>query len=88
MSLSKPGKFFLAGILGAVTGLLFAPKSGKKTREDLGKIKGKIDKSKYAAIVNDVVEEFKDDLTKTKSGAVKIANQLKKDWKKVKQLSR
>lgn len=42
-----------------------------------------IDKEKYASIVDGVVEEFKDDFTTTKNGALKMANQLKKDWEKV-----
>lgn len=37
--MSKTGKFFLAGVLGAVAGavggLLFAPQSGKKTRQEI-----------------------------------------------------
>jgi len=37
--MSKTGKFFLAGMLGAVAGavggLLFAPQSGKKTRQEI-----------------------------------------------------
>lgn len=43
-----------------------------------------IDKEKYAKVVDDVVTEFKSDFSDTKSGAVKIANFLKKDWDKVK----
>ena len=137
--MAKSGNFFLAtvfgAIAGAVGGLLLAPQSGKKTREDLKKMAmnltkevqgtvsdtkdkvvevfgeaseaamdkykqiksavmtkvvevkaaGKeIDKEKYAAIVETVVEEFKSDLTATKNGATKLVGQLKKDWEKVK----
>lgn len=133
------GKVFLAGLFGAlagaVGGLLFAPKSGKETREDISKlarrvsksmqrgvvetedrvkkifgestksavekykkisgavsdkvvaVKGagkEIDKEKYSAIVDEVVESFKQDFVKTKTGAVKMAEQLKRDWEKVK----
>jgi len=133
------GKFFLAGLLGAVTGaiggLLFAPKSGEETREDILKLANKlvkavktevedtedrvvevfgeatktakdkykeitgkvmekvaavksagdeIDKEKYGMIVEDVVSEFKGDFDATKNGATKLANQLKKDWAKIK----
>ncbi len=136
---NKKGKFFLAGIIGAIvggiSGLLFAPQSGKKTREDMAllakniadQIKGSaadtqkrvkevfgqvtdsanqtyrkiqsslsskiaslktagklIDKDKYGQIVDDVVAEFKTDLQATKDGAKKMADQLKKDWVKVK----
>lgn len=133
------GKILLAGLIGAaagaVGGILFAPKAGKETREDIkkmsndimkkvgttvdetqervmeifgnvtkaatdkyneisGMIMGKvaavktagmsIDKEKYSMIVDDVVEEFKDDFVTTKNGAVKVASMMKKDWEKVK----
>ena len=133
------GKFFLAGLLGAVAGavggLLFAPKSGEETRGDILKLANKlakaikteaenteekvtevfgdaskaakdkyneisgkvmekvaavksagqeINKEKYGMIVEDVVSEFKDDFDATKNGATKLANQLKKDWLKIK----
>jgi gas vesicle protein len=133
------GKIFLAGIFGALAGaiggLLFAPKSGKETREDIRKMALKIskevksnvedtqervkdifgevsketmdkykeirttvidklaalktagneiNKEKYGLIVEDVVEEFKEDLKATKSGASKLVIQLKKDWEKIK----
>jgi len=136
---NKKGKFFLAGIIGAIvgglSGLLFAPQSGKKTRKDVAlmakniadQIKGSatdtqkrveqvfgqatdkaretyrkiqsslsskiaslktagklVDKDKYGQIVDDVVAEFKTDLQATKDGAKKMADQLKKDWVKVK----
>jgi len=136
---NKKGKFFLAGIIGALvgglSGLLFAPQSGKKTRKDMAlmakniadQIKGsatdtqkrveqvfgqvtdsaketyrkiqstlsskiaslktagkQIDKDKYGQIVDEVVAEFKSDLQATKDGAKKMADQLKKDWDKVK----
>jgi gas vesicle protein len=136
--MAKSGKF-LATIIGlaagAVGGLLLAPQSGKKTRENLKKMAmmltnevqgtvkdtkekvkdvfgdasdaamdkykeiksavmnkvaevktaGKeIDREKYAAIVEKVVDEFKSDLTVTKSGTTKLVAQLKKDWEKVK----
>lgn len=139
--MAKKGKFFmtglLAGLAGAVGGLLFAPQSGKKTRDNLKKMlsdlnKGvetgvkdtkdkvmevfgnaseeavnkykeikstvmkkvaevktagkEIDKDKYILIVDDVVTEFKDDLKATKTGATKLALQLKKDWEKVKKV--
>ncbi len=139
--MAKKGNFFLAGLLaaaaGAVGGLLLAPQSGKKTREDIKKMlvkltkevqtgvkdtKGKveevfgeateeamnkykeiktavmekvaevktagkeIDKDKYAIIVEDIVEEYKNDLKATKNGATKLVSQLKKDWEKVKKV--
>lgn len=139
--MSKTGKFFLTGLLaatvGAVGGLLLAPQSGKKTREDIVKMLAKlskevqtgakdtkakveevfgeateeavnkykkiktavmnkvaevktagkeIDKEKYAMIIGDVIEEYKSDFKTTKDGAVKLLNQLKRDWNKVKRV--
>lgn len=133
------GKFFVAGLLGAVAGaiggLLFAPQSGKQTREDIAElankitkqvktgvtdtkdkvkevfgnaseeamdkykeIRGKIvdkvaavktvgneiNKEKYSEIVEDIIGEFKSDFSATKNGAMKMANQMKRDWEKVK----
>jgi len=43
-----------------------------------------IDKEKYVAIVEKVVEEYKSDLNTTKNGAMKLVAQLKKDWEKIK----
>jgi gas vesicle protein len=43
-----------------------------------------INKEKYSKVVEDVVGEFKADFGATKTGAVKIAEYLKKDWEKVK----
>jgi gas vesicle protein len=135
------GKFVLAGLLGAVAGaiggLLFAPQSGKETREDIAElankitkqvktgvtdtkdkvkevfgnaseeamdkykeIRGKIvdkvaalktvgneiNKEKYGEIVENIVDEFKSDFSATKNGAMKMANQMKKDWEKVKKV--
>ncbi len=139
--MSKTGKFFLTGLLaatvGAVGGLLLAPQSGKKTREDIVKMLAKlskevqtgakdtkakveevfgeateeavnkykkiktavmskvaevktagkdIDKEKYAMIIGDVIEEYKSDFKTTKDGAVKLLNQLKRNWNKVKRV--
>ncbi|MBU1117758.1 YtxH domain-containing protein [Patescibacteria group bacterium] len=136
---NKKGKFFLAGLFGAlagaVGGLLLAPQSGAETREDIvkltneiaGKVKSRvdettervkdvfgkyteegkekyleikdkvvskvatvktagenIDKNKYGQVIEDVVAEFKDDLSATKDGAGKISKYLKKDWEKFK----
>jgi len=43
-----------------------------------------IDKEKYVAIVEKVVDEYKSDLNTTKNGAMKLVAQLKKDWEKIK----
>lgn len=136
---NSKGKFLLAGIIGAVAGavggILLAPQSGKKTREDISKIASDIlkqirlgvvetehkikdiygetsksakdsyqairetvakkvaqvkeagesvDKDKYVLIVEKVVNDFKNDFVKSKNGAVKMSEFLKKDWEKVK----
>jgi len=133
------GKFFLAGLLGAIGGalggLLLAPKSGEETRKQITKIAREIakdikmegeetesrvrqvfgnagkkarikykkirraviakvaevknageavDKEKYAKVVDEIVKEFGDDFKATKSGAVKMAALLKKDWERIK----
>lgn len=137
--MAKKGKVFLTGLVGtlvgAVGGLLLAPQSGKKTRDEIKKrltklnkevetgvkdtkekvieifgnasdeavnkykeIKStvmnkvaevttagkEIDKEKYSTIVEDVVQDFKEDLKATKDGAAKLMSQLKKDWAKIK----
>jgi gas vesicle protein len=137
--MAKSGSFFKATVFGAIAGvvggLLLAPQSGKKTRDNLKKMAlnltkevqgtvsdtkekvtevfgeandaamdkykeikstvmnkvvevkaaGKeIDKEKYVAIVEAVVDDFKSDLATTKSGSTKLIAQLKKDWEKVK----
>ena len=137
--MAKKRNIFLTGLIGtligAAGGLLFAPQSGKKTREEIKKILSKlnkevetgvkdtkekvieifgnaseetvakykeiksavmgkvaevktagkeIDKDKYSIIVEDVVNDFKEDLKASKNGALKLVAQLKKDWEKIK----
>lgn len=43
-----------------------------------------IDKDKYSKVVDEVVGEFKSDLTVTKDGVEKLGKYLKKDWEKMK----
>jgi len=43
-----------------------------------------MDKDRYNSIVDQVISDFKADFVATKDGAKKMANQLKKDWLKVK----
>lgn len=43
-----------------------------------------VDKERYAKIVDNVIEGYKDDFEATKNGATKLAEMLKKDWEKVK----
>ena len=51
---SKKGGFFLGAILGAIAGLLFAPKSGKATRADI-KRTGKNGKEHYYEEYNNLL---------------------------------
>ena len=139
MSKSKTSQFFLVGLLsaavGAIAGVLFAPQSGEKTREEIAKMANKIykelkskasdqekavkevfgevteaaekkyievkkamtskvaalktagmsvDKDKYLAVVDEVVDEFKGDLGATKDGLLKMKKLLVRDWEKIK----
>ena len=43
-----------------------------------------IDGEKYGKVVDEVVGEFKSDLTVTKDGMEKLSKYLKKDWEKMK----
>ena len=43
-----------------------------------------IDKNKYAKVVDDVIEDFRDDLAATKDAGKKLSAMLKKDWERVK----
>ena len=45
---------------------------------------GKIDETKYKALVTEVVDEFKKDAEVTSSAAQRLAEQLKADWSMVK----
>ena len=45
-----------------------------------------IDKEKYAAVVEKVVDDFSDDLIASKTSVIKMATQLKKDWEKIKKV--
>jgi gas vesicle protein len=49
------------------------------------KAKGQeIDKDKYFKLVDEVVAEFRQDLSTSKNGFLKMAVYLKKDWEKIK----
>jgi len=139
MSSKRSGNMIMAGIIGAIAGavggLLFAPRSGKETRDEILKLAqniskqiktnaedtetrvkqvfgevtkstmdkyqlirstivskvaavkmagNDIDRTNYTRIVDLVISEFKDDLAVTKLGASRMAEQMKKDWEKVK----
>ena len=73
------GKFVCGAAIGAGLGLLFAPKSGKETREDLKNIKAEDVKESIVKKVNELQKELKD-LDKEK--ALKIAKQKAKKIEK------
>ena len=52
--------------------------------EQIKKAGGKIDETKYKALVTEVVDEFKRDAEVTSSAAQRLAEQLKADWSMVK----
>jgi gas vesicle protein len=109
----KGGSFLkgtLIGVLvGAVAGILFAPKSGKETRADIEKatkdlarkagdlyedardalerkvdavVKAgkRIDQTRYSSLVQEVIDELKNDRKVTADAAKKVGAQLRKDW--------
>lgn len=91
----QAGKFFLAGLLGAVAGavggLLFAPQSGEKTRQDIADLAAEITKSvknkadETKAQVKDIFGKYSEegkakyleikDMVATKVAAVKTAGE-------------
>lgn len=68
--MSKKGKFILGAAIGAGLGLLFAPKTGKETREDLKK---KIDE--LAAKAKEI------DIQEVKASFLNKIDELKEDFK-------
>lgn len=113
----KQGSFLKGAVFGALAGaaagLLFAPKSGRETRDDIKRktdqlkkqaislyddakaslnrkmeeVKGlgeEIDRSKYLALVTQVVDEVKKEKEVGEAAAKQLGEQLRKDWDKVK----
>lgn len=105
----------LGTLVGGVLGILFAPKSGKETRDDLKKLAekakesatgvymqarvliiekleqlkevgSKIDQKVYLKIVNQVIDELRNDNSVTDTALAKLSRQLKRDWNEVKNL--
>ncbi len=74
------GKFFLAGLLGAVAGavggLLLAPKSGQETRKDIVKLAARISKS-IKTETDETAKRVKDVYGKTTEEAVEKYNKVK-----------
>ena len=77
---SNGGKFFLTGLLaaaaGAIGGLLFAPKSGKETREDLRKLAVKLNKE-VKTNVTDTKTKVKEVFGEATEETVKKYNEIK-----------
>lgn len=62
---------FIGGLVGVVAGVLFAPKSGKETRNELGE--------KATNLAERMKEEYEVALEKSKSRYESLLKQLKKD---------
>jgi gas vesicle protein len=92
--------FFFGAVLGALAGVLFAPKSGKETREgaktyylemkdqvleEMGKVKD-ISRETYEKVVNSVVRGYEDTRKITSREAVEIKQDLKSGYDRMQQL--
>jgi len=87
-------KILVAAILGAVVGMLLAPKAGKELRQDLKKIMQKMEieiikqagktkkltKEKYEEIVEAVVNSYAKARKIKKGDLNKVAKDLRKIW--------
>lgn len=87
--------FLLGSIIGAVTALFVAPKTGKEMREiakkwlmeEVEKLKkevGKLDKKKFQKAVEKVVQRVKKEFKKEGKEIKKLKKQLLSYWEKVK----
>lgn len=89
----------LAGVVaGVVAGILFAPKSGKETRDDLAKLANRmrdditermkklsrITSTAYQEVVNNVVKQYEDAKEITKDQAQELKQEFGKSYDKVK----
>lgn len=78
--MAKKGSFFLAGLLaaaaGAVGGLLLAPQSGKKTREDIKKMIAKLTKEVQTG-VKDTKDKVKEVFGEASDEAVAKYKEIK-----------
>ena len=78
--MAKKGKFFLTGLLaaaaGAVGGLLLAPQSGKKTREDIRKMLNRLTK--------EVKTGIKDTREKVEEVFGKVTDEAMAKYKRIK----
>ncbi len=87
-----------AGLLaGAIAGVLFAPKSGKETRAEIGNYlhemkdkiaeelekAGKVSKEKYQELVKKIVETYEKEKKITTEEAVEIKDKLSRSYEAV-----
>ncbi len=90
--------FFYGALAGLIAGVLFAPKSGRRTREamrsyyfemkdqvleNLSRIKD-ITKETYDNVVNSVVEGYEEAKLITSGEAVQIRHELKSGYERIK----
>ncbi|HEY1074576.1 MAG TPA: YtxH domain-containing protein [Patescibacteria group bacterium] len=95
---SMMGAALLGAALGAAAGLLFAPKSGKETRQDLTDLMGRmsneigdrtsklreVTKSAYNEIVDVVVKQYQEAKEITTEQAAKLREELRQGYERVK----
>lgn len=92
---------FVGGIVGAMAGILFAPKSGKETREDIKKYydemrdkimeelekAGDFTKEKYDSIVRSVVSKYQDEDKITSNDSERIMKILSESFNKIEKIT-
>ncbi|HXH04945.1 MAG TPA: YtxH domain-containing protein [Candidatus Nitrosotenuis sp.] len=84
------GAVMIAGLIGAAVGLLFAPKSGKETRDELmsraddAKVKGKAKAGKVRDAVRDNTEEVKGTLKRSAHELSEMGDEAKMRASRVK----
>ena len=68
--------FLLGGVIGAAVALLYAPKSGRETREDISRAAGKIKKGTID-LADDIIESVHDFAEDVKDKATDVINRGK-----------
>jgi gas vesicle protein len=69
----------LAGVVGYVTGILTAPKSGKETREDIADTAWDV-KDNVETQLRDLSDELKDLIDETKTKTIALSSQAREDF--------